>query len=361
MKLKNILTISIVTLLMACEKKTDQVEGGYLLNVTMKDYSEPYIYWDMGEGLDSMRVDNGKFSISNTLESPQQVNFRAKENIDQSFIIYLENSIIDASVDFSKDRFNDPDFIEVRGSEAHEIKRKIDWDVMKYSDQKYKGASDMALAKYKTETFYFLLKANPKYINDAGFEQAYYYFAFYLPTAHFPYEEAKQLLDIFKDKYGDTERFKAMQRKIDVALKRKIGTPFINYTINNTEGEEVKLSDSYGSRFTLIDVWASWCGPCRKENPNYKKILKKYKDRGFQIIAVSLDNDKQRWVDAIKEDRTYEFVHVSELNGRKDLLSKTYGINGIPDSFLLDKDGIIIENSLRGEGLTETLEYLYAN
>lgn len=131
----------------------------------------------------------------------------------------------------------------------------------------------------------------------------------------------------------------------------------------NPEGKEMKLSDLKG-KVVLIDFWASWCGPCRMENPNLVKAYGAYKDRkfkngkGFEIFSVSLDNNKSKWIAAIDKDKLAWDGHVSDLKGWKAHGASLYSVNSIPAQFLIDGEGTIIAKNLRGPALENALKNL---
>jgi thiol-disulfide isomerase/thioredoxin len=124
--------------------------------------------------------------------------------------------------------------------------------------------------------------------------------------------------------------------------------------LKNPQGKVIKLSSLRG-KYVLIDFWASWCGPCRRENPNVVKLYQKYKDRGFTIYSVSLDQDAQAWKGAINSDGLEWPNHVSDLLGWNTPMTSLYGFSGIPHTVLLDKEGNIIETGLRGASLEQKL------
>jgi thiol-disulfide isomerase/thioredoxin len=123
------------------------------------------------------------------------------------------------------------------------------------------------------------------------------------------------------------------------------------------EGTKLALSQLRG-KYVLIDFWASWCGPCRKENPNVKLNYEKYAAKGFEILGVSLDRDKAAWVNAIAADGL-PWKHISDLKGWQSDLSAIYQVSSIPQTVLLDKSGKIIQRNLRGEQLGEKLKELF--
>lgn len=126
--------------------------------------------------------------------------------------------------------------------------------------------------------------------------------------------------------------------------------PAPDIILESPEGKEIRLSSLKG-KVVLIDFWASWCGPCRKENPNVVKLYNKYKNKGFTIYSVSLDTDQASWVNAIEQDGLIWPNHVSDLLGWKTFITKLYNFNAIPHTVLVGKDGNIIDTGLRGDAL----------
>ena len=137
----------------------------------------------------------------------------------------------------------------------------------------------------------------------------------------------------------------------------KVGEIPPNIKLMDTNGKELSLHSLKG-KVVLLDFWASWCGPCRKENPNVVQAYGKYKDKGFTVFSVSLDSNKDQWLAAIKKDGLAWTNHVSDLQGWNSSAAKLYGVRGIPATFLKDKTGKIAAANLRGAELETALEKL---
>ncbi|BAX80712.1 TlpA disulfide reductase family protein [Labilibaculum antarcticum] len=144
--------------------------------------------------------------------------------------------------------------------------------------------------------------------------------------------------------------------KIEVLKNVAIGQPAPDFTLNTPEGVPMSLSSLKG-QIVLIDFWASWCGPCRGENPNVVKMYKELHPKGVDILGVSLDNDKGKWLKAIEDDGLI-WNHVSDLKGWGSSAAKLYGVNGIPATVVVDQNGLIVAKNLRGDELKAAIEKL---
>jgi peroxiredoxin len=158
--------------------------------------------------------------------------------------------------------------------------------------------------------------------------------------------------------FKDSKVAQSLANKINAAKITAIGKVAPEFSQADTLGKEVALKDFRG-KYVLVDFWASWCGPCRAENPNVVKAFNKYKDKDFTVLGVSLDRPgaKDSWLAAIhKDDLTW--THVSDLKFWDNAVAKLYGIQAIPQNYLLDKEGKIVASNVRGEELEKKLEEL---
>ena len=142
---------------------------------------------------------------------------------------------------------------------------------------------------------------------------------------------------------------KRIEQFLTFNKKHDVGDLFSDFKMKSVEGDTIQCSDHLG-KVTLLDFWASWCGPCRQHHPELVTIFNKYHSSGFNIVSVSLDFSEDDWKKAISADRL-NWIHVSDLKGRNSLAADMYGINTIPDNFLLDAEGRIIAKYLWGEAL----------
>ncbi len=166
----------------------------------------------------------------------------------------------------------------------------------------------------------------------------------------------KALYDKLDESAKQTEPGKKLARNLEILKKSRIGTQMTDFTQADTSGNPVKFS-SFKGKYVLVDFWASWCGPCRAENPNVLKVYNAYKDKGFTVVGISLDDKAANWKKAIRDDKM-PWVQLSDLKGWKNDISVSFGIQSIPGNLLIDPSGKIVARDLRGAMLENKLKEL---
>jgi len=372
MKNKFLLALGLLpSILFAQEEFTVKGNVGKL-NAPAKVYLQ---YAEAGQRkLDSAAIKNGAFTFNGVVQEPSSAvlvlseegkPLRQLSNPDYRSL-YLSKGVITVKGNNFKDS-------KIAGNKINadlakyelastEIKKSVDALVQKYTSATDEQKEDPNFSQ-DIETAYGELMEKQEQV-DMAFIKAN-------PSSYISLNILEEKIDPsnvaeFKDLYANfdanlknSKKGKAVQEKIDNLYKLGIGQVAPEISLPDANGKEIALSSLRG-KYVLVDFWASWCAPCRAENPNVVKAYNQYKDKGFTVFGVSLDRPgkKDDWVAAIEKDGLGQWTNVSDLLFWNSPVVPLYSITSIPQNFLLDKEGRIVGSNLRGEALEAKLAEL---
>jgi peroxiredoxin len=307
-------------------------ESNLQLKGTVTDTVAQYVYLQkfhnkMFKTIDSVKVKDGSFSFKTKVKAPELYGLSVN-TANSPLYIFLENTPI--TVKLSPKKYYSTSVIE--GSESQNL-----FDT-------YRKTKDVEISKFIIE--------HPKSI-VSGYV-LYRNWSYRLTPA-----EITANIALLDKNQQSSVYVKELKELVTVLNGVAIGKKAPDFTANNPEGKPVHFSENLKG-YTLIDFWASWCGPCRKENPNVVAAYKEFHDKGFNIIGVSLDKKKENWIKGIKDDNL-DWQHVSDLKFWNSEIAKLYGVRAIPGNYLIDSKGIIVAKNLEGEELKTTLKTLLDN
>lgn len=268
---------------------------------------------------------NGQFSFSNEVVLPEIYGLSISL-ADTPFLVFLDEGAINVELKTERGYFGST----ITGSATHDL----------YSEFHRERGRDLTA----------FIQEHPKSLVPL-------YILYREYVSRLSSADIQKNLNLIDASLQETNYAKILRSVLQTRETTDIGQQAPDFTAQDTDGKTVSLADFTGKGYLLLDFWASWCGPCRRENPNVIKTYNEFKDRGFDILAVSLDKTRAAWLKGIAEDGlTYH--HVSELKYWDSDIARLYGIRSIPSNLLIDKDGKIVAKNLRGSDLGSTLQQL---
>lgn len=302
----------------------------FAITGTVKDVNTGKVYLQrfankMFFTIDSTNIENGKFHFTKKPPLPELYGITLNPSGSPLFV-FLEDKKIEVELD-SAVYYNKS---VVKGSAAQDL----------FST--YRNSRNVKVDEF--------IRANPTSIVSA-----------YVLYRDFSYrltpDEIDNNVKLLSPSLQKTQYVNVLRELSPTLRKVGIGEKAPDFTLADTNGEPVKFSTHLGNKYVLLDFWAGWCGPCRRENPNLVRVYEKYKGKGFDIFAVSLDKQKEQWVKAIADDKL-TWTHVSDIKFWDSAPAKLYGVRAIPSNVLIGPDGKIVARNLRGKELEETLATL---
>lgn len=370
MRFKHLLAIAFLLFIAACGDGTGKFT--VIGNVTGLPDEDVYLEEVGMDGLiviDSTRPDkDGKFEMTGTTTEPLLYRLRFSGNR------YVLLSIDKGNVQVNAD-YNTIENYQVTGSEPSESLKKLllvvrehmrDLNEMQIVLDTLRAKNDTAKLASATTSIKEMNVSLTRYLEEYADTTKYLPNAIFAAQILNPQAEG-QFLEAFVQ--GLPARFKDAKLAQDFTAKynemqKQMGKQPATAAGSGAQAPEISLPDANGKtitlssfrgKYVLIDFWASWCGPCRQENPNVVRAYNAYKNKNFTILGVSLDEDKDKWLQAIKKDNL-TWTHISDLKGWQSVAARDYQVNGIPANFLVDPNGNIIASNLRGEELSAKLD-----
>ena len=330
MKISNKIIIFIVIIFCSCQQKEQ-----FSLTGKTKDFNDgEMIYLRLNNTIiDSAKVVNNQFEFNTKLENYPANVILLKKDFSQYRFLWIEDK--EMTFDATQSDFRNA---TVSGSETENISQEL--------ASLKKNLKPGNSGKIKIEQDF--VKNHPNSIVSASVLSIY--------SSTWGKKKTEELYNFLSEEVKNTTYGKEIQNYINLAVEPTIGDKYVDFTMNDVDGNSLQLSELEG-KLILLEFWASWCGPCRAENPNLVKSYENYKDKGFEIFAVSLDAEKESWEKAIAKDNL-PWKHVSDLAGDKNKASIIYGISGIPDNFLINSEGVIVARNVRGDVLNNKLKEL---
>ena len=365
--MKKILYLSVITVLLAaCQNKSEYTIWGDVANGEFEGEKVYLEKWDdsIKVIVDSTVVKDNEFVFLGETKTPVLgfITIGDKRNNINTMLMVEPGEV---NIEYNDGLYVSGTKINNAYSEYKSKQKDFDARSNSIIKQRNDALADDALSdelNKKLETSYFQNQDESKastisFIKEnIGNELGHYLFR--ASSRRYDIDERKEILALVSEEHKSTTIIEDIINRIEIEEAVAIGQSFVDFTMKNPEGESISLSDYAGKgNYVFIDFWAAWCGPCIGEMPNVVEAYEKYKDKGLEIVGVSLDSDRENWISRI-ESLNMTWPQMSDLNGWDTEAAKLYAVTGIPHTVLLDKEGKIIAKDLRGEQLQKKLAEL---
>ena len=369
--MKNILVILILALVVySCQpskEKSGEEVGFFTIEGEIKGLNVAEIYFmhkdSTGEHKDTLIVNNGKFSVKGMTDEPQFVMLYS-DKVRFQKVFYVENKAMQL-----KGTFDSLLHVDVSGSPVQDDFEVLEERIQTHRDSVMVYWNLAQEASNKGDTIIangYQVIADSMYRSESLIRKQFilefpHSFASLNELLNYSNEDnLNESLIIYaglSDEVTNTKKGKEVATHLENLDKVKQGNIALPFSQKDVDGQVVSLND-YDGKYVLLEFWASWCGPCRAENPNLRAEYLKYHDKGFNILGISLDDSREKWMKALVKD-DLPWTQVSDLKGWQNEVAMLYGVRGIPANFLISPDGIIIDKGLRGESLNAKLKEIF--
>ena len=346
--------IWLILVLFACT--TSQPEGGFIIHGKIKGLEDQYLYYDGDFHSDKVTVKDSfllkkeRFTLIGKVSEPTKLDFYTKDFTTFNGSLILENTKIKYSVNLNVSSKK-----IVKGSFSNELNNRYQHTI-EHCYQSHNCEINNQVQRHLIQNTLKIVKEYPEHpVTLMGVK----HLLKYLSTGYGSADLLNTIAQLLKPAFEDEPEYKSLKLFANACELRQPDQQFIQYWAMLPNGERSRVSDYYGESYLFVNCWASWCGPCREEYKHYNEVYKTFRSNGFKIVSISFDHKQSSWIKAIDKDSMQEYINLCELKNRTNNIGKIYGINQVPDNFLLDKSGKIIKNKVRAAELMGVMTELY--